>query len=180
MNDQQQELRRMFEKFYQRVYQTAFYVVKDVHLAQDVLQETFIKAFRHIERCPEGEQAGAWLATIASRTAIDFVRKQSRRPAVPLDTAIIEANAMRREVASSVERQVENAFTVEEVLRKIDTLRPKARSVAILKFLHELKDDEIAEALDLKVGTVKSRLYRVKKELRLSMQRKRMMNSASL
>lgn len=47
--------RILFELFYERVYKTAYYIVKDANTAQDIVQETFIKAFRNIEDCPDGE-----------------------------------------------------------------------------------------------------------------------------
>ncbi|WP_261796017.1 RNA polymerase sigma factor [Numidum massiliense] len=172
--------RILFEMFYQRVYKTAYYIVKDEHLAQDVLQDTFIKAFRHIEQCPDGERAGAWLATIASRTAIDYIRKQKRRNALPFDNVLIENNAFQREVASSVEQTVEDAFAIEEILREIDSLDADSRVVLILKYLHELKDQEIAEALDVKLGTVKSRIFRAKQKLSAILQKNRLMDGESL
>ncbi|KXG43750.1 RNA polymerase sigma factor [Tepidibacillus decaturensis] len=67
--------RVIFEMFYHRVYNTAYFIIQDRHLAQDVVQETFFKAFQNMHKVEDGHKLGAWLGTIATRTAIDFLRK---------------------------------------------------------------------------------------------------------
>lgn len=158
--------RILFELFYDRVYKTAYYIVKDVYLAQDITQETFIKAFRHIENCPDGEKAGAWLSTIATRTAIDYIRLQKRRNDFPTDNIFIENVSFHDETAMSVETEVEISVMLENVLKQMHALDPELQEVIVLKYMCELKDTEIAEVMKMKVGTVKSRIYRAKNKLR--------------
>jgi RNA polymerase sigma factor (sigma-70 family) len=154
----------IYEMFYKRVYQTAYYITKDVHLAQDVTQETFIKALRNIHRLTDKEKVGAWLFTIATRTAIDVLRKQNKY-SITLDDAFIEGEAYHSQAASTVESEVEKMLEKEELWCHIEKLSHDYRAVIVLKYIHDFKDEEIAETLDCNVGTIKSRLHRAKKKL---------------
>jgi RNA polymerase sigma factor (sigma-70 family) len=156
--------RMIYEMFQKRVYQTAYYITKDVHLAQDITQETFIKALRNIHRLTDKEKVGAWLFTIATRTAIDVLRKQNKY-SISFDEAIIEGEAYHSQAASTVEFEVERLLEKEELWSHIEKLSPDYRAVIVLKYIHDFKDEEIAETLDCSVGTIKSRLHRAKKKL---------------
>lgn len=156
----------LFEQYYDRVYRIAYFIVRDAYFAQDIAQETFIKAFRNIADCPDGEKAGAWLSTIAARTAIDHRRLQKRRNTFPTDNVIIESMASYDETAASVESEVETTMMVELVLKQIEELDPELREMMVLKYLCEFKDTEIAEAMQMKIGSVKSKIFRVKTKLR--------------
>lgn len=134
--------RILFELFYDRVYKTAYYIVEDSYLAQDITQETFIKAFRHIEDCPDGSKAGAWSSTIATRTAIDHVRLQKRRNVFSADNVLIENVAFQDERVKSVEAEVETSMMVEQVLEQLRTLDPELREMIVLKHMCGLKDKE--------------------------------------
>lgn len=138
--------RILFELFYDRVYKIAYFIVKDPHVAQDIVQETFIKAFRNIEDCPNGEKAGAWLSTIATRTAIDHIRSQKRRNTLPADHVIIDEAVLYKE-DTPVETEVEKELMVEHILDQLETMDPEQREIIMLKYLYELKDRGIAELL---------------------------------
>jgi RNA polymerase sigma factor (sigma-70 family) len=160
-------IRILYEMFYQRVYRTAYYITKDHHLAQDILQETFIKAFNHMDQLEDGENVGAWLTTITSRTAIDYLRKQKRWNDMPADNVLLEKEtAITLIISSSVKTEMEEGWLKEDLQCMIDKLSPNYRAVIILKYIHEFKDQEIAEILNESIGTVKSRIHRAKHKLK--------------
>jgi len=159
--------RIIFEMFYQRVYYTAYYIVQDRELAQDIVQETFLKAFQNIHTVKDGEKLGAWLAAIASRTAIDYVRKIKKWNDVVTEDHIIDEQLSKSDDHySTVETIVEKKFLKNILLREIDELKPEHKQVLILAYLHDMKYEEIAEALDIKVTMVKTRIHRAKLKLR--------------
>lgn len=159
--------RLIFEMFYQRVYYTAYYIIQDRDLAQDVVQETFMKAFKHMHTVHDGEKLGAWLAAIASRTAIDYLRKIKRWNDIATEDIMIDEQLSKNHsYVSDVETVVEEKFLRTLFLQELDELKPEFTQVLILRYLHDMKYEEIAEALDIPEATVKTRIHRAKIKLK--------------
>lgn len=157
----------IFDVHYERVYQAAYFVIKDKHLAQDVVQETFLKAFQKIDTLEDGNKLGAWLGTIATRTAIDFLRKIKRRNDILIEDVYIDEEKIDDEM-TSVEDKVEYQFLEKLIQKNISILEPpEYREIILLKYKYELQDKEIAKALGISVGTAKSRLHRARKKLKM-------------
>ncbi|MUK90606.1 sigma-70 family RNA polymerase sigma factor [Ornithinibacillus sp. L9] len=155
----------LFDMFYGRIFRTAYYIVKDEHLAQDVVQETFIKAFKHIDSVKDGYKLGAWLGSIATRTSIDLLRK--RRNYVPLENVNIDKVEEFDVHASPVEENMEENYIKEmlhETIKKLEP--PEYREIVLLKYHYELMDKEIAELLGININTVKTRFRRAKQKLK--------------
>jgi len=158
------EYRLIYDLFYDRVYRDAYFVTRDQHLAQDVVQDTFIKGFRDLNNLKDKSKIGAWLSTIATRTAIDLIRKQKIWNGIPTEDVYLEIDKDNH--TNSVEKEVEIKLMLQEVGEVLSELRIEYREILLLKYIHELKEKEIAELLHLKEGTVKSRIFRARKELR--------------
>jgi RNA polymerase sigma factor (sigma-70 family) len=159
--------RVIFEMFYQRIYNTAYFIIQDQFIAQDVAQETFLKAFQHIHKVENGEKMGAWLGTIATRTALDFLRKIKRRNDIPTEDVYMDEEVSKGQmVSSSVEKIVEDKFLKHLIKQNIEGLKIEYRNVLVLKYEYDLKDEEIAEALDVSISAVKSRLHRARLKLK--------------
>ncbi|HEY4552230.1 MAG TPA: RNA polymerase sigma factor [Bacillaceae bacterium] len=164
--------RLIFETFYKRVYQAAYYIVQDRELAQDVAQETFIKAFQSMHTVKDGEKLGAWLSIIASRTAIDFLRKIKRRNDFAAEDVMInEMISAEHERIPSVESIVEDKMMKNALYQELDKLKPEEKQVLILKYLHDMKYDEMAGMLEMNIATVKTRVHRAKLKLRESLEK---------
>lgn len=107
----------------------------------------------------------AWVTTIASRTAIDFIRKQKRRNEFDIENVndiVVNLN----EIAFTVEEEVERCILCKVIREELDRLSPDHRIVLYLKYIHDLKDQEIASILEIKVATVKTRIHRAKNQLK--------------
>ncbi|WP_017754135.1 RNA polymerase sigma factor [Calidifontibacillus oryziterrae] len=168
-NDDQSK-RVIYEMFYSHVYKTAYFITRDPHAAQDILQETFIKIFRNMDKIEDGEKLKSWISTIASRTAIDYLRKQKRGNEFQIENVgdfKSDSNASH----FTVEDQVEDSLICELVREEIDSLTPDYRSILYLKYIQDLKDQEIATILQLKVATVKTRIHRAKHQLKKRLQK---------
>ncbi|MEK3890541.1 RNA polymerase sigma factor [Bacillus sp. FSL K6-3431] len=163
--------RIIFEMFYERVYFTAYYIVQDRDLAQDVVQETFVKVFKNIHTVESGEKLGAWIAAIASRTAIDQLRKIKRWNDIATEDVIInEQLAMDNEYVSSVETIVEERVLKSILYQTMDEIKPEHKQVLILRYLHDMSYEEIARSLQINITTVRSRIHRAKLQLRRSIE----------
>jgi len=125
---------------------------------EDVAQETFLQVFRQLARFDIGGPArlSTWILTIAARRAIDELRRQ--RPTLVAQPERMgesrgDERAVRREVVTAIEAA-------------LGELSPELRAAFLLRELHGLEYVEIAVALDIDLGTVKSRLSRARAQLR--------------
>ncbi|MGO4888034.1 RNA polymerase sigma factor, partial [Anaerobacillus sp. MEB173] len=157
----------IFEMFYQKVYQRAFFMTRNPHLSQDITQETFIKAFKNLHKVEDGKKIESWLITITIRTTIDFLRKEKRWNDFTAGDVYIDETVMKDSI---VELQVEQRFMKSLLQSSISILKPEYKDVLLLKYDCGLKDKEIALALEVNVGTVKSRIHRSKLKLKAIME----------
>lgn len=133
--------------------------------AEDLVQEAMLRAYRSWDRYTPGTNAKGWLLTILRHLFINEYRRKRRHPeSVDLDT--IEPFALLDE---KQEEDPQTAFfdriVDEEVLRAVDQLPEAFREAVMLSDVEGLSYEEIAKVLEVPVGTVKSRLYRGRRQL---------------
>ncbi|WP_342507987.1 RNA polymerase sigma factor [Sporosarcina sp. FSL K6-2383] len=164
--------RIIFEQYYKRVYYAAYRVIKDQDLAEDITQETFMKAFKNLHTVQDVEKMGAWLSIIATRTAIDHLRRLNRWNDFTTSDVYIDtgADVTRLDHISTVETGLEKTYVKELLLEEIDKLKPDHKEVLLLFYHHDLTYEEIATLLDVQLATVKSRMFRAKKKLKESIE----------
>jgi RNA polymerase sigma-70 factor (ECF subfamily) len=139
----------------------------DAELAEDVFQNTFLQVFTKIRQYELGRPARPWLYTIATNQAIDALRRAGRHQAVSLDLEREESNSndlpqLIRFVETRGAGPLDHAQGEERrqlVRAGVERLPEFLRSVVILAYYQGLKHKEIADILDIPVGTVKSRLH---------------------
>lgn len=146
------KLRQIMQNHGPRLLALARGVVRDTHLAEDIVQESFVKLWR---QPPEAEAATAsWLRTTVVRASIDRIRKRQASPSEILNPTAPESPP----VADSQEQ----AKRIEDAMNRLD---PEKRAVLLLRAREQLPYEAIAAALDIPVGTVMSRLARARKAL---------------
>jgi len=139
----------------------------DEALAEDVFQNTFLQVYQKLDQYETGRPVRPWLYTIATHQAIDALRRAGRRPVVSLDqTRETDVNGATRSLLDMVEarqsdpmEQMEAEERRERVRAGIAELPEHLRSTVILAYFQGLKYREIADILEIPVGTVKSRLH---------------------
>ena len=162
----------LYRKHEKKLRHIAFSITKDRHLAEDVVQETFIKAYKKMETIEDADKIGAWLAAIAGRTAIDYLRAEKRRKWLPSDQSLMEQIFSDQDINPSIEKEVEIMLFKEDIQHLLYKLTNEYQEVLVLRVQYGLKEDEIASQLNLKSGTVKTRLHRARKQLRKVMTEK--------
>ncbi len=125
--------------------------VRDDDAAEDVIQETFWRAWRSIDALGDPSRAKAWVAGIARHAAIDHLRSRKRRP----------AEELKVDVAAPEKK--DGGDLVERVMRAVDALRADYRQILILRYVEKLSYDGIARALGMTPGAVGEKLNRVRK-----------------
>ena len=138
--------------------------------AEDALQETFLKAYSRLDQFHGDSRFYTWLVRIAVNESLMKLRKRKTTAAVSLDEPVeSDGNFMPREVASwdpSPEERYAQTELREILDRTVQALPPIFRTVFILRDLDHLSTEETAEALDISVPAVKSRLLRARLQLR--------------
>ena len=131
---------------------------------EDLLQEAFMKAFVNINRYNPDYDFGAWICTIAKNTFVDFNRSRRSKALNPENNLPLEGRCTNNAQAASPtpEESIINAQQRAQIERYIATLPADYREVFILRFIEEYTYEEIAEALQMKLGTVKTRIFRVR------------------
>ena len=139
--------------------------------AEDLVQDTYIKAYRAKQALMPGSNAKAWLLKIMTNLYIDRYRKAKRRPEV-VEVADIDELAVYRQLANeeaTPEAQVLASLSDSAVMNALDDLPDGYREVIVLADLEGLSYREIAEQLEVPIGTVMSRLHRGRRALELSL-----------
>lgn len=158
----------LVRKYQDRLFNVAFRLAGHVEDARDITQDAFINAFESLNRFQGDAQFFTWLYRIAVNAAISRQRKrretislqQGGRPDQPLPEPFDES--FDHQPGDAIERR-ESDQRIHAALQQIS---PDFRTVLVLRDLDGMKYEEIADALELPIGTVRSRLHRARLELR--------------
>lgn len=157
-------------KYQDLAYRHALSMLNDGWLAEEVVQESFLKAFQHMPSY-RGGSFRAWMMRIVTNTAYDVLRQTSKQPSQPLfpeddDGEEIESPRWLADPNASVEGAVEEDEKTKVIYRTINELQDIYRNVLTLVDLQDFDYEEAAQALNVPVGTVKSRLARARLQMK--------------
>ncbi|MGE5673039.1 MAG: RNA polymerase sigma factor [Mycobacterium leprae] len=162
----------LFHLYSDDVFRFAYLVVRDTPLAQDVVQESFLKVFRSIGNFQFRSSFKSWLYRVAVNEAITLLRRRKVKEDL---AATPEGQHGNVAISNTRDWQPEEAALESEERRllrwAIGQLDPVHRSVVVLKYFHDFSDTEIAAVIGCPPGTVKSRLHRARELLRNAMAR---------
>ncbi len=161
--------RELVERYRRPVFSVALRMVRRAEDAEDLTQETFIRMFRALDRYDLERPFTAWLFTIATRLCIDHLRRRRLAPismfqvsASGDDEYVIEAE----DPGLKPDESTAHAQEEERTQALIDGLPPHYRIVVLLRHQQDLSYEEIAEALQMPLGTVKARIHRARELLK--------------
>jgi RNA polymerase sigma-70 factor, ECF subfamily len=144
----EEDLAELFRRHWRGAYRAAYFIVHDAGAAEDIAQEAFVAALRHLPGFDARRRFAPWLGKIVANRAIDHTR----------------ARRARREAAGAPAEgwtgMGASAPFSDEVVAALRELSPEHRAVVVLRYVLELTPGEIAQALELPRGTVNSRLRR--------------------
>lgn len=159
---------QLVKKHLSSVYAFAFQLVRDREVADDITQETFIKAWKHLARFDLEKNFKSWLFVIAKRTAIDLWKKNRRiEPFSALsdkeEYSVFEKSVESGDFPGSI---LEREDVAKEIEQALSLLPESARMILLLVYKEDLSLQEIAEIFDEPYNTVKSRHNRAIKRLK--------------
>lgn len=155
-----EELHRLVVEHGDAIYRLALSVVRDPSLAEDIAQETLVKAWLALPSFRGDSSLRGWVLRIAHNTAISTLRT---RRAVVIDPQEMPESETRPD--RSVESRVQSDAVMSEFIDALDTLDELSRSIVVLRELEGLSYEEIADVLNVPMPTVKTRLLRARRRL---------------
>lgn len=163
-----QAYKQLVDKYGRAIYFHILKMIRDQEQVDDLVQETFVKAFDNLNSYSTSYAFSTWLYRIATNHTIDYLRKKK------LKTLSIDEPLKTRDGGMQMQLPDESAETDRRIIRKqrqkivqkaIDELPPKYRKVIEMRHMEEKSYQEIAEVLDLPLGTVKAHIFRARELL---------------
>lgn len=152
---------RLFRCYAPRIFRFALSYLNDRSHAEEVVQETMIAVWKSAKSYKEQSQVSSWILGIARNKALDRARARQREPEL-----LQERLDRRMSMRATPEQIVRRETQVERVRAALDRLSPEHREVIMLAFYNDLSYSEIAQILNCPEGTVKSRVYYAKEQLK--------------
>ena len=158
----------LVKEYEKNVYNLALRMTGNSEDAADMSQEAFIKAYNSLSSFRGDSKFSVWLYRIVSNVCLDYLRSRTRKPTVSLSTENDDGDDVELDIADetqSPELLLDRSLTRDAVRRGLASLPPDHREILLLREIQGLSYEEIAAALDLEAGTVKSRIFRARKKL---------------
>lgn len=160
MNSKQNRYDALVRALHGDIYRYAYWLCGDKHIAEDITQETFLRAWRALDSLKDNKAAKAWLITILRReNARRFERKQ-------FDYSDVEQETLVDKSSHSSEQLTEQYL----LRRQIGKLELEYREPLLLQIIGGFSGEEIAELLDLNRNTVMTRLFRARNQLKSALE----------
>ena len=152
-------LAELLELHVDSMYRLARSIVREATLAEDVVQESLIRAWQAAASFRGDASLRSWALRITHNTAISMLRKrreESRDPALLPDTV---------DVQSGLDRRVQGRLMLDDLWQALDTLDPLSRTITVLREVEGMTYEEISATLEVALPTVKTRLFRARRQL---------------
>lgn len=160
-----EEMQQVMDEYAGYLVQLSYLYVKDVQLAEDIVQESFIKYFKAPEKFEQRATLKTYLSRIVIHTSLDYLRSWQARKRMLLKLVQHESKSFVATPADAVQHKLEQTELMQHVL----ALSLKYREVIILFYYEDMTSLEIAELLTISENTVKTRLRRAREQLKARM-----------
>jgi RNA polymerase sigma-70 factor (ECF subfamily) len=145
----------LFNTHYEKVYRTTYLIIQNEFIARDATQEAFIIAYKQLDNLKDLDNMYSWLTVVASNQAKNTIKKNAN--CIP----IADINELENKLAYSP-NVIEQKNKEIDLTKALNTIKVKYREVLVFKYYLDLSDQEIADMLELPLGTIKSRISRAK------------------
>ena len=157
----------LVEKYQKQIHALAWRKIGDFHTAEDITQDTFLKAYQRLHALKEPQRFSGWLYVIATRRCLAWFRKKRLQKQVleNIETPVTNKDAYSRHVAEEQAKTADK--TQQEVVKKLlETLKESDRTIITLHYFAEMTCEEMSEFLGVSANTIKSRLRRARNRLK--------------
>ena len=157
----------LIQKYQRQVYNLAYRMLGNAEDSGDIVQETFIRAYGALGSFRQDANFVTWLYKITSNLCIDQLRSRKNKGTLSLEVELEEGREPAANIRTSSPENVVIRENTRDIIHKaIMNLPEKYRAVVVMRHLHDMSVEEIATALELPSGTVKTHLFRAREMLR--------------
>ncbi len=162
----QKAFQELMDRYYDAIFFTMLKMVNDKHLAEDLTLEVFGKAYTGIAQYNTQYAFSTWLFRIATNHGIDFLRRNRQRTmSIDEDPKQHEASGVLLDEKPGPEEELIQIQSARELNEMMKRLKPFWKKLLEMRYFDELSYEEIAEQLNMSMGTVKNQLFRAKEQL---------------
>jgi RNA polymerase sigma factor (sigma-70 family) len=177
-NSEEAAFRKLYEFYAEKVYRTAYMMINDKELAQDIVQEVFMKIFTRIKDLKHNAAFNSWLYRITVNCCLSYMHENSKLKILLDDEDI--SNFPEESIHYIPEQNALEKELYDEVMTSIYELPKLQRVSIILYFYNEMTIKEVASIMECSEGTVKSRLFHGKKNLKELLEYKNKRNNSEV
>lgn len=161
----------LFEQYHKRVLHVAYRLCGNIQEAEDITQEVFLKVFKGISNFHAAATFFTWLYRITVNLCLDKKRKRQRREKYDANAGLDSGSnnfdqAVSNESTHALDQEIWQDELQEMLQRALNKIKPKLRTVIVLKDIEGLSYREVAQIVDCSEGTISSRLNRGRKQLK--------------
>ena len=160
----------LVERYKERAYYSALGILGSHEAALDISQDAFVRAFRAIKRFESGKKFFTWYYQILRNLCLNFIRDKKRHARSFSEIDDYEINKLTDDTGDASVLAEQNELR-QALWQAMDEIKPKEREIIMLKEFQDLSYKEIAEILDIPIGTVMSRLYNARQALKAKIER---------
>jgi RNA polymerase sigma-70 factor (ECF subfamily) len=160
---------QVYQEFYLLVYRMVFFILRDHAAAEDIIQESFLRAIHKAPQLEEKDKLEAWLKKLTRNVTLNHLRKHKRNrdELEESDAFVVRETAVAiAEPPARLEKEVELKLMREAIVRYINELMPSYRQIIAMKWIYNMSYKEMAAELELSEGAVRQRLYRAREAVR--------------
>lgn len=158
---------KIYEEYYRLVYGLVYFIVKDHQMAEDIIQESFLRAIQKAPQLHNLRKLEAWLKALARNVALNELRKLKRnRNELESDRGFFIKETSETKAYVPLEQEVEAKLMQESILNYISALKPEYRQLIEMRWIDRLSYKEMASAMGITEGTVKLKLFRAREAIK--------------
>lgn len=163
-NGQSEKFGELMRRYSPKLFRYGKQFLRDIDNIEDVVQDVFIKTYQNINSFDATQRFSPWIYRIAHNTYINYIKKQNRGPLYLFDFDIVMSHTVSEEDPIIKEREQKE---IKEIVEKgLSQIEPKYREILVLYYIEDLSYKEIADILQVPIGTVGVRVMRAKKILK--------------
>jgi len=163
----------LMERYQPGIYKMIYQIIKNREETEDIVQETFIKAFNSINSYNNKYAFSTWLYKIAYNHSIDTIRKRKLKT-FSIDKPIkFQKGEIKQEIRDESfipDKEIMNRESINNILKQIESLPEKYRKALVLRHQEDYSYEEISKMLSIPIGTVKARIFRAREILKKKLQ----------
>ena len=167
IDGEEEAFSEIYKAYYRRVYFIAVQFFRNTEIAEDIVQEVFIKVYNQIKNLKDPNTFNAWLHTVTHRTCLNYNRRN-------LKLAILNEYEDIEDFVDSkqqtVQKQVTDELIMDVIMGALEDMKPSLKTIGILRFFEGMKVEEISDIVGVPEGTVKTRLIKIRQTLQKALE----------